>query len=117
VLAAKHKVHPNRVSTWKRRAVDGMADVFSGGGKPTGPSEAMSSSKKRSTTKGDHPKLSIVLQCKLVRLNRSAFSYAPVRIDAATLEMMKEIDQVFTNFAVHVLDVTGPRRLKPKNSL
>ncbi len=32
--------NPNQVNTWKRQAIDGMADVFSGGGKPTGPSEA-----------------------------------------------------------------------------
>jgi len=39
-IAAKHQLHPNQVSTWKLQAIDGMADVFSGGGKPTGPSEA-----------------------------------------------------------------------------
>ncbi len=26
-LAAKHKVHPNRVGTWKRQAVDGLGAV------------------------------------------------------------------------------------------
>ena len=30
-IAAKHQLHPNQVSTWKRQAIDGMADVFSGG--------------------------------------------------------------------------------------
>ena len=34
-IAAKHQVHPNQVSTWKRLAVDGMADVFAKGGKLT----------------------------------------------------------------------------------
>ena len=47
----------------------------------------------------DHPKLSISQQCKLVSLSRSAFYYAPVGIDADTLEMMKEIDRVFTKYA------------------
>lgn len=28
-IAARHKVHPNQVSTWKRQAVDGMSAVFS----------------------------------------------------------------------------------------
>lgn len=37
-IAAKHQLHANQVSTWKRQAIDGMAGVFSGGGKPTGPS-------------------------------------------------------------------------------
>jgi len=31
-IAAKHKVHPNQVSTWKRQAVDGLGEVFSNGG-------------------------------------------------------------------------------------
>ena len=30
-IATKHKVHPNQVGTWKRRAVDGLGDVFSNG--------------------------------------------------------------------------------------
>ena len=28
-IAAKHKVHPNQVSTWKRQAIDGLSEVFS----------------------------------------------------------------------------------------
>ena len=28
-IAAKHKVHPNQVSTWKRQAMDGLAAGFS----------------------------------------------------------------------------------------
>ena len=39
-IAAKHRVHPNQVSTWKRQAVEGMADVFARGGKSEGPTEA-----------------------------------------------------------------------------
>ena len=39
-IAAKYHVHPNQVSTWKRRAVEGMADVFARGGKSEGPTEA-----------------------------------------------------------------------------
>ena len=38
-IAAKHQVHPKQVSTWKRQAVEGMADVFSRGGNPEGPTE------------------------------------------------------------------------------
>ena len=39
-IAAKHQVHPNQVSTWKRQAVEGMADVFARGGKAEGPTES-----------------------------------------------------------------------------
>ena len=31
-IAAKHKVHPNQVSKWKRQALDGLSDVISDGG-------------------------------------------------------------------------------------
>lgn len=30
-IAAKHKVHPNQVSTSKRQAIDGLSEVFSNG--------------------------------------------------------------------------------------
>ncbi len=30
-IAAKHKVHPNQVSSWKRQALDGLGEVFSNG--------------------------------------------------------------------------------------
>ena len=30
-ISARHKVHPNQVSTWKRQAVDGLGEVFSNG--------------------------------------------------------------------------------------
>ena len=39
-IAAKHQVDPNQVSTWKRKVVEGMADVLSRGGKPSAPTEA-----------------------------------------------------------------------------
>ena len=42
-IAAKHMVHPNQVSTWKKQAVDGLSGVFSGGASPQGPSDLRSS--------------------------------------------------------------------------
>ncbi len=30
-IAAKHKVHPNQVSAWKRQAIDGLGELFSSG--------------------------------------------------------------------------------------
>ena len=29
-LAAKHDVHPNMIAQWKRRAKEGLPDIFSG---------------------------------------------------------------------------------------
>ena len=31
-IAARHQVHPNQVSAWKRQAMEGLSEVFSGGG-------------------------------------------------------------------------------------
>jgi len=30
-IAARHQVHPNQVSAWKRQAVEGLGEVFSSG--------------------------------------------------------------------------------------
>tara|TARA_B100000676_G_scaffold313022_1_gene390763 strand:- start:5248 stop:5577 length:330 start_codon:yes stop_codon:yes gene_type:complete len=30
-IAARYKVHPNQVSTWKHQAMDGLGEVFSNG--------------------------------------------------------------------------------------
>ncbi len=30
-IAAKHKVHPNQMSTCKRQAIDGLSEVYSNG--------------------------------------------------------------------------------------
>jgi transposase-like protein len=35
-IAAKHHVHPNQVSTWKRQAMDGLGEVFSNGAERVG---------------------------------------------------------------------------------
>ena len=32
-LAAKYEIHPTLVTKWKKQAVDGLADVFSGNGR------------------------------------------------------------------------------------
>jgi len=58
----------------------------------------MSPEKKKGLIRRGHPELSISQQCRLVKLSRSAFYYAPVGIDAATLALMKQIDRVFTKF-------------------
>jgi transposase-like protein len=39
-IAARHQLHPNQVSTWKRQAVEGLADVFAGDGAQSGHSDA-----------------------------------------------------------------------------
>ena len=33
-IAARHEVHPNQVSQWKRRASEGLVELFERGSKP-----------------------------------------------------------------------------------
>ena len=35
-IAARHKVHPNQVSTWKRQTMEGLGAVFSNGADKAG---------------------------------------------------------------------------------
>jgi transposase-like protein len=35
-ISARHKVHPNQVSMWKRQAMDGLGAVFSNGAERAG---------------------------------------------------------------------------------
>jgi len=58
----------------------------------------MSPAKKKAMIRRDHPGLSVSQQCRLVRLGRSAFYYAPVGIDEGTLAVMTAIDKTFTKY-------------------
>ena len=56
----------------------------------------MSPAEKKTMIAPAHPNLSIVRQCKILELSRSAFYYTPVGIDEETLVIMTAIDQAFT---------------------
>jgi putative transposase len=58
----------------------------------------MSPTEKKVMINRNHPDLSINHQCKLVKLSRSAFYYAPVGIDDETLAVMTAIDKAFTRY-------------------
>ena len=58
----------------------------------------MSPAAKKEMIRPEHPELSISRQCRLVKLSRSAFYYAPVGIDDETLAVMTAIDKVFTKY-------------------
>ena len=40
-IAARHEVHPNQVSQWKRQAIDGLEEVFDSGGRGSGRPQAV----------------------------------------------------------------------------
>ena len=58
----------------------------------------MSPAEKKGMINRNHPDLSINQQCKLVKLSRSAFYYAPVGLDDETLAVMTAIDKAFTRY-------------------
>lgn len=58
----------------------------------------MSPSERREMVRDGHTGLSLTRQCKLLQISRSSLYYTPVGIDAATLELMNEIDRVFTKY-------------------
>lgn len=43
-------------------------------------------------------KLSLTRQCKLLKISRSSIYYTPVGFDQASLDLMHEIDRVFTKY-------------------
>ena len=102
-IAVRHKIHPNQVSTWKQRAVEGMKEVFSKGAeRGRGEHEAeirdlhakigeltverdflatraqvVSREERRGMIKPGHPKLSLSRQCRLLRVSRSSVYHRP----------------------------------------
>ena len=58
----------------------------------------MSPSQRKAMVNRDHTKLSLTRQCKLLKISRSSLYYTPVGVNAATLELMNEIDRVFTKY-------------------
>ena len=97
-IATRHKIHPNQVSTWKQRAVEGMKEVFTkgaergrGGARGGDPrparedrgaaggagffgqrAQVVSREKRRAMIRRDHPRLSLSRQCRLLRVSRSS---------------------------------------------
>ncbi len=58
----------------------------------------MSPSERKAMINRDRTDLSLTRQCKLLKISRSSLYYRPVGINAATLELMNEIDRVFTKY-------------------
>ena len=58
----------------------------------------MSPSKRNAMINRDRTDLSLTRQCKLLKIGRSSLYYAPIGMNAETLELMNEIDRVFTKY-------------------
>ena len=56
----------------------------------------MSPSERRKMVRKDNTVLSLTRQCKLLKISRSSIYYTPVGFDQATIDLMHEIDLIFT---------------------
>ena len=122
-IALRHKVHPNQVSTWKRRAVEGMKEVFSNGaerslGDHEGEirdvhakigeltverdfgkrAQVVSRERRRAMIEPCHPNLSLSRQCHLPCVSRSSLYHRPKGKSAENLALMRRIDELFLKY-------------------
>jgi putative transposase len=58
----------------------------------------MSPAERKGMINRDRTDLSLTSQCKLLKISRSSLYYTPVGVNAETLELMNEIDRVFTKY-------------------
>ena len=67
----------------------------------------MSTARRRGIVDTGHPELSIRKQCKLLHLQRSSYYYQPQGESEYNLELMRLIDELFTN-----LPFLGSRQMR-----
>ena len=53
---------------------------------------------RRELIRKENTKLSLTRQCKLLKISRSSVYYTPVGFDQATIDLMHEIDRIFTKY-------------------
>lgn len=58
----------------------------------------MSPSERKTLIDRNRTDLSLAKQCKLLKISRSLLYYTPVGVNAETLDLMNEIDRVFTKY-------------------
>ena len=69
----------------------------------------MSMERRREMVDREHPTLSIVRQCSLLRVNRSSLYYRPKEASEENLLLMREMDRQYLETPFY-----GPRRMKAK---
>ena len=123
-IAGKHEVHPNQVSGWKRQAQAGLEEVFAGatsrrqkdheatihdlhakiGRIDRGArffitrARALSRPERLTMIEREHQSLSVSRQCRLLGVSRSTLYYRPLGESAATLKLMRRIDELYLKY-------------------
>src|SRR5208283_1076907 len=119
-LVSQFGVHSTQIGQWKRRLLDGAAELFSDDRRrEVQDQDALvaelyeqigrlqmelgwlkkklpnSIEGKRQCIEPDHPQLSVRRQCELLGLNRSSWHYRPLGESAANLALMRRIDEQY----------------------
>ena len=58
----------------------------------------MSPSERRDMIHKENTYLSLTRQCKVLKISRSSIYYSPVGLDQATIDLMHEIEPIFTKY-------------------
>ena len=58
----------------------------------------MSPSERRNMIRKENTVLNLTRQCKLLKISRSSIYYTPVGFDQVTIDLMHEIDRIFTKY-------------------
>ncbi len=58
----------------------------------------MSRGERKAMIRRDHPDLSLSRQCRLLRISRSSFYYAPKGESTKNLALMRRIDELFLKY-------------------
>ena len=120
-LTAKYQVHSTQINAWKKRLKEGVAEIFKDQrSKEDYSKEALieelykkvgqlqleidwlkknlnySTETRRGLIEPAHPFFSIDLQCDLLNLSRSSYYYLPLPVDALTLQLLRLIDEEYT---------------------
>ena len=58
----------------------------------------MSRIKRKEMINKDRTDLSLSRQCQILKISRSSLYYTPVEFSSETLELMRQIDRIFTQY-------------------
>ena len=120
-IASQYGVHPNQVSKWKKRALEGLVELFSDGKGTKGKDQQrlidelyrqigqlkveldwlkknldLSPEEKKMLIEPANPDIPIYRQCQLLGVSRSSYYYKPAGESQYNLLLMRLIDEQYT---------------------